>query len=256
MLHRRSLLAATLLLTPAVLSLAAPASAAEIKVLSANALNIPERELAAAFTKATGNQVVFTFGSPGQVDQRVTAGEAFDLVILADSSAAAFEQQGKWRTGTRRPFARVGIGLAVREGTKLDLSTVESTRKALLDAKSVTFSDSSTGGLSGINAQKVLANLGIAGTVKGKASSGMAGQEMIGRGEVEIGLYNVSEIPRAKGVALAGPVPSAVQVYINYDAAVPAASAAPDAALALLKYFSQDPSRPRWAAAGLELTPE
>jgi molybdate transport system substrate-binding protein len=255
MLHRRFICAA-LLLTPVVLAAAAPAAAAEIKVLSANALNIPERQLAAEFTKATGNQVVFAFGSPGQVDQRVKAGEAFDLVILADSSAATFDNEGKWRAGTRRPFARVGIGLAVREGTKLDLSSVDSTRKALLDAKSVTFSDSSTGGLSGINAQKVLANLGITGTVKGKASSGMNGQEMIGKGEVEIGLYNVSEIPRAKGVALAGPVPAAVQVYINYDAAVPAGSPAPDAALALLTYFSQDASRPRWTAAGLELAPE
>jgi hypothetical protein len=34
----------------------------------------------------------------------------------------------------------------VREGTKLDLSIVESTRKALLDAKAITYSDSSTDG--------------------------------------------------------------------------------------------------------------
>jgi molybdate transport system substrate-binding protein len=247
------LVVAPLLLAPVIVT---PSAAAEIKVLSSNALNIPERELAADFTKGTGSQVTFTFGSPGQVDQRIKAGETFDLVILADSSAVAFEKDGKWRAGTRRTFARVGIGLAVREGTRLDLSTVESTRKALLDAKTITYSDSSTGGLSGPNSQKVLANLGITDAVRNKTKPAANGQELIAQGEIDIGLYNVSEIPRSTGVVLAGPVPAAVQVYINYDAAVPATNAAPDAALALLKYFSRAPSRARWDAAGLELTTE
>jgi molybdate transport system substrate-binding protein len=144
----------------------------------------------------------------------------------------------------------------VREGTKLDLSTVETTRKALLDAKAITYSDSSTGGLSGPNAQKVLANLGVADAVKGKTKLAANGQELIARGEVDLGLFNVSEIPRAKGVALAGPVPAAVQVYINYDAAVPATNAAPDAALALVKYFTRSASRPTWDKAGLEVVGE
>ena len=46
------------------------------------------------------------------------------------------------------------------------------------------------------------------------------GQGLIAKGEADLGLYNVSEIPRAKGVVLLGPVPAAVQAYITYDAAV------------------------------------
>src|SRR6201988_1957316 len=112
---------------------AAPASAAEIKVLAYNAVNIPARELAAAFTKETGHQVVFTFGSPGPVNERLQAGEQFDLVIAATEAAQA--RDAMWRAGSRRPLVRVGIGLAVREGVKLDLSTVDSTRKTLLAAR-------------------------------------------------------------------------------------------------------------------------
>jgi ABC-type molybdate transport system substrate-binding protein len=82
------------------------------------------------------------------------------------------------------------------------------------------------------------------------------GQEQIAKGEVDIGLFNVSEIPRAKGVVMAGPVPAAVQVYINYDAAIPAASSAVEPALALLKYFTSKSAQPRWQAAGLELARE
>ena len=105
-----------------VLFAAAPASAAEIKVLAYNAINIPARELAAAFSKETGHQVTFTFGSPGPVNERLKAGEQFDLVIAATEAAQA--RDALWRTGTRRPLVRVGIGLAVREGVTVDLSTV------------------------------------------------------------------------------------------------------------------------------------
>src|SRR6266446_10014203 len=100
---------------------------AEIKVLNANALTIAMKELAADFSKETGNPVSFVGVSPGLVEQRIKAGEVYDLVITATESAQAFEKDGKWRPGTRQPLARVGIGLAVRDGVKLDLTTVEST---------------------------------------------------------------------------------------------------------------------------------
>src|SRR5712691_2340237 len=130
-----ALFTAALLLAPV---LATPAAAAEIKVLNANAMTIAMKEIAADFTKQTGHTVTFVGVSPGLVDQRVKAGELYDIVINATASVQAYEKEGKLRPGTRHAFARVGIGLAVREGVKLDLSTVESTRKALLDAKSIT----------------------------------------------------------------------------------------------------------------------
>ena len=231
-------------------------SATEIKVLDANALTGAMKELALGFTKETGTPVIFVGVSPGQVEQRIKAGEVYDLVITAAASAQAFEKEGRWIAGSRQPLARVGIGLAVREGVKIDLSTVESTRQALLDAKSITYSDSSTGGLSGINAQKVLANLGLTDAVrtKTKLSGALAdGQALIAAGDVDIGLFNLSEIPRAPGVVRAGPLPTAVQVYINYDSAVPVTNTSPEAALALLRYFQRPASREIWNKAGLEL---
>jgi molybdate transport system substrate-binding protein len=234
----------------AVMFNAAPTTAAEIKVLAYNATNIPARELAVAFGKETGHTVAFTFGSPGPVNKRLDDGERYDLVVMA--TEAAQKRDTHWRPGTRRPLVRVGIGIAVREGVKIDLSTVESTRKALLDARSLTIGDGRTGGLSGPNAQKVLANLGIADAVKAKLRLTPNGQELVGNGEVDIGLYNVSEIPRAKGVVLAGPVPAAVQVYIVYDAAVPTTNATPEPALALVRYLSRDATRATWTKGGLE----
>src|SRR4030081_2167143 len=250
-----SLIAAMLLLAPV-----ASGTAAEIKVLNANALTIAMKELAADFTKETGNTVSFVGVSPGLVEQRIKAGETYDLVITATASAQAFEQEGRWRAGTRHPLARVGIGVAVRDGVKVDLSSVESTRKALLDAKSITHSAPGGNGLSGANAVKVLANLGLTDSVKEKTklSSGdlADSQALIAKGEVDMGLFNVSEIPRAPGVVRAGPVPAAVQVYINYDSAVPATNAAPDAALSFINYLRRPASRPVWDKAGLEVAGE
>src|SRR5258708_31559648 len=166
MFHRirlSPLIAAIFLLAPAT-----SGGAAEIRVLNANALTIAMKELAADYSKETGNPVSFVGVSPGLVEQRLKAGEMYDLVITATDSAQAFEKEGKWRPGSRHPLARVGIGVAVRDGVKVDLSTVESTRKALLDAKTITHSDSTGGGLSGVNSQKVLANLGITDAAKAK----------------------------------------------------------------------------------------
>ena len=247
------LIAAALLLAP---SAGAPATAAEIKVVNANALTIAMKEIAANFTKETGHQVTFMGVSPGRVDERIKAGEVYDIVINAAASTDAYEKDGRLRAGSRRPLARVGIGLAVREGTKLDLSTVDSTRKALLGAKAITYSDSATGGLSGINAAKVIANLGLTDALKARTKIAANGRELIAKGEVDIGLYNVSEIARFPGVVSAGPVPAAVQVYINYDAAVPATNAAPEPALALLKFLVRPETGPTWKKAGLEVVGE
>jgi ABC-type molybdate transport system substrate-binding protein len=87
--------------------------AAEIKVLNANALTIAMKELAADFTKETGHQVSFVGVSPGLVEQRIKAGEVYDLVITATASAAAFEQEGMAPAA-----AGAGRRFAVREASR------------------------------------------------------------------------------------------------------------------------------------------
>src|ERR1700744_6507901 len=85
-------------------------SAAEIKVLNANALTIAMKEIAAGFTQTTGHQVTFVGVSPGQVDQRLRAGESYDIVINAAAAMAAYDKEGRLRADSRRPLVRVGLG--------------------------------------------------------------------------------------------------------------------------------------------------
>ena len=123
---------------------ALPAAAAEMKVLAYNAVNIPARELAAAFGKETGHQVTFTFGSPGPVNERLKAGEPFDLVVAAATEAAQ-AREALWR----RPLVRVGIGLAVRESRRSTSQPSElDAQGAARRAVRLTLSENSrTGGL-------------------------------------------------------------------------------------------------------------
>jgi molybdate transport system substrate-binding protein len=236
------------------IGLARPAWGAEIRVLNANALTIALRALAADYTKQTGTQVTFIFGSPGQIQQKVDAGEKFDLLIMPTPALVALDTAGKLAPGTRRALVRVGIGIAIREGApKPDITTPDALRKTLLAQQKITHSDSKTGGLSGINAQKVLQNLGIADEIKSKLLPHSDGQGLIAKGEADLGLYNVSEIPRAKGVVLLGPVPAAVQAYITYDAGVPVSNVSPSAAIEFLKFIASPAAAPPWLAAGLEL---
>jgi hypothetical protein len=113
----------------------------------------------------------------------VDAGEKFELLIMPTPALAALDRAGKLAAGTRRALVRVGIGIAIREGTpKPDITTPDALRKMLLAQQKVTYSDSSTGGLSGINAQKVLQSLGIADEMKSKLLPHVDGQGLIGKG--------------------------------------------------------------------------
>ena len=183
------------------IGLARPAWSAEIRVLNANALTIALRELAVEHTKQTGNQVTFLSGSPGQIQQKVDAGEKFDLLIMPTPALPALDTAGKLAAGTTRALVRVGIGIAIREGApKPDITTPDALRRTLLAQQKVTYSDSSTGGLSGINAQKVLQNLGIADEMKSKLLPHVDGQGLIAKGEADLGLYNVSEFRGPKAL--------------------------------------------------------
>ena len=84
------------------IGLARPGRAAEIRVLNANALTIALRALAAEHTRQTGTQVTFISGSPGQIQQKVDAGEKYDLLIMPTPALAALETDGKLSAGTRR----------------------------------------------------------------------------------------------------------------------------------------------------------
>lgn len=229
------------------------ANAAEVKLLTAGALQVAMRDLAADFEKQTGNHVTVMPVNPALVEKELASGN-YDVIAAATPTIAEFNDGGRLQAGTRSAIARTGIGIAIKQGApKPDLSTVTAFKKAVHDAKSIIYTDPSTPNASGANTQHILTNAGLLDEVKKKGKQeGLAqGRESIAKGESQMGFFNVSET-RAPGVELAGPVPAALQQYIDYDAAVLKSAPDKDAGAAFVKFISSRAANARWKAAGLD----
>jgi molybdate transport system substrate-binding protein len=233
----------------------APASAAEIRVLSVGSVQVAAKAIAADFGQASGHKVLFTIVSPDLIAERL-AREPFDMLIASVPAIEAFDKDGLIRAGTRTPLARAGIGVMVREGTAApDVSTPEAFKAALLAAGLIVHGDPALPNQSGVVTMRILARAGILDAVKPKMRpAGLPeGLAMVARGEVELALFNLVELPA--GVRLAGPVPRPLQDYTFYEAAVLAKGAVPDAAQQFIRHMTASAARPAWESAKLDAYP-
>src|SRR5712692_6485394 len=91
------------------------AMAAEIRVLSAGAVEPGLRAAAAAFRKQSGHDVNITFNTAPEIRKRIGGGDAFDVVIAPPAALDEFAGAGKV-AADRVNVGRVGLGVAVRPG--------------------------------------------------------------------------------------------------------------------------------------------
>lgn len=233
-----------------------PSSAAPLKVMSAGAVRSALEELAAEFTRATGQKLDIAFNTVGAHKKKLAAGEKPDVIILSASAIGELEQAGALVAGSRADLGRTFTGVAVKEGAKLpDISTPEAFKQALLAARSVSYTDPKGGGSSGIYLAGLWERMGVADAVNGKTvfkAGGLDVAKAVAAGEAEIGITFITEILPVKGVTLAGPLPAAVQNENTYTAAVSAASARREAAQAFVSALTRPAARARLKAAGFE----
>ncbi|MDA9410142.1 MULTISPECIES: substrate-binding domain-containing protein [unclassified Bradyrhizobium] len=226
---------------------ATSASAADVRVMISAGFFAVYEELGPAFEKSTGHKLITTRGpsvgdSPEAIPTRLSRGEEADVVIMDGIGVDLLDQKGLTRAGSRVPLAESFIGMVVRAGQpKPDISTMDALRKTLLAAKSIAYSDSSSGTyLSTIGFKK----LGVADEISGKTRkvrgppSGEPVAAVVARGEAEIGFQQVPELIHVPGIDFVGTVPSEVQPPTLYVGALPRNSQQSDAAMALLRFLS------------------
>ena len=235
---------------------AATASAAEIKVISANGMREVIAETKAAFEKASGHTLNVTVVETGTIRKRVLAGEAFDVIMVPSNASEIFVKEGKQAPGAV-PVIRVNFGLAVREsGPKPDVSNADALKKTFLDAKTVLITDPSTGGISGVHLMEVLGKLGIADAMKPKLkpfSGGGFHAERVVKGEADLAVQAEHEIRCTKGAAFLD-YPKEFQRIIVFMAGVGAASSDAKVAQSYIDFIKTGPQ----AAAAIKahcLTP-
>jgi molybdate transport system substrate-binding protein len=233
--------------------------AADIHVMSGGAPKEVLAVLTPRFEQQTGHKVRFSYIVISAMQQKLAAGEKPDMVLMPAPALEAQAKAGIVRDAPRANLGIVRVGVVVREGApKPDVSTLDGFKQAVLAAKSVVHANPAATP-SGAHLAKTWEQLGIADAVKGKAIHRNAldgGVAAITKGEAELGLYPVSEIIHEKGVALAGLIPAEVQLNTVYAAGVLAANAAPDPALAFVKFLTDPSNAQHWKDGGFEPAPQ
>jgi molybdate transport system substrate-binding protein len=233
------------------------AHAAEVKILTAGAMKAVVLELVPAFEKETGHKAVVDNDTAGGLSRRILGGEAFDLVVVTPGVIDDLGAKGKVVPG-RAVVARVGVGVAVKEGAPLpDISSVDALRRTLLAANSVAYIDPASGGSSGPFVVGLFEKLGIASEMKPKTKLKNGGYvaDLVASGEAELGLHQISEIAPVKGAKLVGPLPAEIQNYTTYAAGIAADSKQPDAAKAMIKLLSGPEAADVLKRRGMEKPP-
>jgi molybdate transport system substrate-binding protein len=221
-----------------LLTLSTPAHSEEIRVLSGGAAKSLVDPLAKSFR---GGTVKVEYQPMG----KLKAGDPADMVIVTTEVLPALQLQGK-------AIARVGIGVAVNErAPSPDISTVEAFKRTLLAAKSIVYIDPKVG-TSGKHVAEILGKLNIEKEIQAKATLGQGGYitEPVGRGEIELGIHQISEILPVKGVKLVGPLPAELQKYTVYVAAPSAKTGKKATVDAFIAHLTGPEARGRLEKAG------
>jgi molybdate transport system substrate-binding protein len=209
----------------------------EFVVMTSGAFTAAHLALIPQLERLTKKKVVTASTSIGSgetsIPNRLKRGEVVDIVIVAQHVLRQFIEDGLVLTEGEKTIARSSIALAVRAGApKPDIGTVDALRETLLQAKSIGYSASESGKyFSTVLVQR----LGIADRVLGKSRLVDKGERVgtvLARGEVEIGLQQLSELLPVPGIAHITLLPAEVQKVSTFAAGVAASS--PDKALARL----------------------
>lgn len=235
-----------------LLAVGISAQAAEIKVLSGNGARAAVSELGGQFERASGHKLTIRFEVNPEVKRKIEAGESFDVAILNPPVLDDLIRQGRIAGDTRSVLGRSGIGVAVRGGApKPDISSVAAFKRTLLNAKSVAYPGE---GASGIYFVGLVDRLGITTEMKPKMRPMPAeyNVEALARGEVELVVVVASRISGVPGVQLVGRIPQELQTWIGFTGGVASAAKEPEAARAMLRFFTAPAAAPVLKAAGVE----
>jgi molybdate transport system substrate-binding protein len=217
------------------------ADAGELHVLTSGAFRPVVAALAVPYEAKSGNKVVIENDTAGALIKKVQGGAAFDLIVLTPDGLATLAKSGLVAADTQVRLAKVGIGVAVKDGApKPDISTTAAFKQALIDAPKIAVIDPAAGGSSGIYLAKLFERMGIGDQLKPKlvlVHGGLVATRLLD-GEATLAVHQTSELLAVKGVTLAGPLPDEIQSYTIYAGAVSAHVDQPEAARDFLKVLA------------------
>src|SRR5436190_7087762 len=192
------------ILALALVLASSPAFGAEIKVMISGGLSSTYNELVPLFERESGHRVTAVSGasmgpSPNALPNRIDRGEPVDVVFMVGDALGDLVSKGKVVAASRVDIANWKIAMAVRAGEpKPDIATVEGLKRAMLEARSIAYSESA----SGVYIEKTLMpRLGIWEQVKAKSRMVMDEPvaKAIARGDAQIGFQQFERAQTGRG---------------------------------------------------------
>ena len=228
------------------------ANAAEITVVASGG-PLPDvmGTLVPMFEKASGHKVKISHKGGPAITADVKGG-AVDLVITNTEVVDELAKSGDIVGSSKALLMISKVGLAVKAGApKLDISTPDKLKAALLAAKTVGYSQ----GASGQHFLTVIQKLGIADAVKAKAiiTQGRPVGAAIASGEAEIGVQQVAELRPVPGIDVIGEMPGELQKQIPYSAGIPAKAKDAATAQAMVAFLRSEAALEVLKRKGMDL---
>jgi molybdate transport system substrate-binding protein len=233
-----------------------PARAAEIRLLSAAAMQSVFKEIAGDFERTSGHKLIIAYGTIGGITQRVLSGETADVIIGSTLAMPALVKAGKIDGDSQTTLCTTGIGVVTPAGNAAPrIQSIADLERSLLEAKVVVYADPVRGGAAGVHVAKVLQRLAIADRLKSQitlAAGGDITEVTLAQGTGAVGITQVSEIVGKPGTQFLGPLPEEVQNYTVFVAAIPAGVKRSDAVAAFLAFLKGPTAAAAIKAKGMQ----
>jgi molybdate transport system substrate-binding protein len=124
-------------------------------------------ELATQYSQAHSQPISTEAAGGVDVAKRVQAGEAVDIVVLADNAINKLIADGKLLGDSRVDLVKSGVAIAVRDGaSRPDIGSEAAVKQAVLAAKTLSYST----GPSGVYLEKLFERWGILRTSAARSS--------------------------------------------------------------------------------------
>jgi molybdate transport system substrate-binding protein len=209
--------------------------AAELIVLTNQGATPGVREVANAFTRASGHKVTVMQPTGPELQQRIDQGPA-DLITSNPEPIEDLVKKGKVVAGTATPFVLASLGVSVRAGVpKPDISTVDAYKAALLGAKSIGYSR----GCSGTHVADGIKELGLIDALKAKTviTDGGPVVEYLAKGAFDLGIQQTNIMVGAPGTEYVGIPPGPMNKPCPSSVGLLSISKEPEAARALIRFM-------------------
>lgn len=215
------------------------------------------QQLLPACEAKIGDKIEVAFATAPMLVKRLEAGETPDVVILNAAGMEAMTAAGRIFAGSQTEVASSPVAIAVKAGApKPDISTPDAFWKAILAAKSISYSNPEAGGASGIYFGRLIEKKGIAAEINAKNTfpppAGYCAEFLL-NGQAEIAIQQKPELLHVKGVEIVGTLPGELDMVTRFIAGLGARSTQHAAGRALIEFLRSGEAQKVLKTTGLNV---